>query len=349
MTMGPVAAVQQGSPAQRAVINVGDRIEGLNGEPIDNPLTLPQQLRRLAGQTVTLDVVREGAETAESISVELREPNMMQMGAGLGKPVAAESLGAAFYIESTIQDVAQDSPAQQAGLLPGDVIERVEFIPASPEDAATESKLFGPAEPIDLKEESRGWPFVQERMQLSLPSTKVKVTVDRSGSPQTFEVAMDSMDGWNVSDRGLILMKDKEVHRVQDWGEAWSLGLRETTESIQQVYFILFRLVTGQMSPTNLGGPASIATMAGMEASESTARLLIFLTLLSANLAVINFLPIPVLDGGHAMFLLYEGIFRRPVNERVAFGLTMVGFCFIVGLMLFVIGLDVWRLAGLAG
>ena len=99
----------------------------------------------------------------------------------------------------------------------------------------------------------------------------------------------------------------------------------------------------------NLGGPVSIATMAGMEASESTVRLLVFLTLLMANLAVVNFLPIPVLDGGHAMFLLYEGIFRRPVNERVAFGLTMLGFCFIIGLMLFVLGLDVWRHAGFAG
>ena len=65
--------------------------------------------------------------------------------------------------------------------------------------------------------------------------------------------------------------------------------------------------------------------MAGMEAHAGLPRLLVFLTLLSANLAVINFLPIPVLDGGHAMFLLYEGIFRRPVNERVAFGLTMAG------------------------
>ena len=125
------------------------------------------------------------------------------------------------------------------------------------------------------------------------------------------------------------------------------MGLRETTESIRQVYFILFNLITGQISPTNLGGPAAIATMAGLEANESTARLLIFLTLLSANLAVINFLPIPVLDGGHAMFLLYEGIFRRPVNDRIAFGLTMAGFCFILGLMIFVIGLDVWRLSGL--
>jgi len=63
---------------------------------------------------------------------------------------------------------------------------------------------------------------------------------------------------------------------------------------------------------------------------------------------VVSLLPIPVLDGGHAVFLIYEGIFRKPLNERVAFGLTMLGFCFILGLMLFVLGLDLLRFANLA-
>ena len=71
--------------------------------------------------------------------------------------------------------------------------------------------------------------------------------------------------------------------------------------------------------------------------------MLIFLTLLSANLAVLNFLPIPVLDGGHMMFLAYEGLMGKPVNERIAFGLTLLGLSFIVGLMVYVIGLDVYR------
>jgi regulator of sigma E protease len=69
--------------------------------------------------------------------------------------------------------------------------------------------------------------------------------------------------------------------------------------------------------------------------------------MLSANLAVLNFLPIPVLDGGHVVFLLYEGIFRKPPNERVAFGLTMAGLCLILGLMVFVLGLDITRIHNL--
>ena len=62
--------------------------------------------------------------------------------------------------------------------------------------------------------------------------------------------------------------------------------------------------------------------------------------MLSANLAVINFLPIPLLDGGHMVFLAYEGLRRRPASEKFVVALHTVGFVFIVSLMLFVIALD---------
>ena len=92
-----------------------------------------------------------------------------------------------------------------------------------------------------------------------------------------------------------------------------------------------------------MGGPVAIAQAAFYQADRGPAELLIFLAMLSANLAVINFLPIPLLDGGHMVFLLYEGIRGRPANERVVLALHMAGFVFIIGLMLFVIGLDIQR------
>jgi regulator of sigma E protease len=67
---------------------------------------------------------------------------------------------------------------------------------------------------------------------------------------------------------------------------------------------------------------------------------LLFLTLLSANLAVINFLPIPVLDGGHFVFLAYEGIRGKPADERVQMVLSYIGLIFIVALMAWAFGLD---------
>jgi len=68
------------------------------------------------------------------------------------------------------------------------------------------------------------------------------------------------------------------------------------------------------------------------------------LTLLSANLAVLNLLPIPLLDGGHLIFLAYEGIRGKPADERVQIGLSILGFVFLIGLMLFAIGMDFLRL-----
>jgi len=66
--------------------------------------------------------------------------------------------------------------------------------------------------------------------------------------------------------------------------------------------------------------------------------------MLSANLAVLNFLPIPVLDGGHMLFLLYEGIRGKPADERLQLALTYAGLFFILALMIFVLGLDINRL-----
>jgi regulator of sigma E protease len=86
--------------------------------------------------------------------------------------------------------------------------------------------------------------------------------------------------------------------------------------------------------------------VATSEASAGTSRLLLFLTMLSANLAIVNFLPIPVLDGGHIMFLLYEGILRRPVTERVQILLSYGGLFLLLCLMAFVLLLDFSRITG---
>ncbi len=84
----------------------------------------------------------------------------------------------------------------------------------------------------------------------------------------------------------------------------------------------------------------AIAGGAAEAARLGAAQLLLFLTMLGANLAVINFLPIPVLDGGHIVFLLLEGILRRPVKESVVVAFQFIGFILLISLMLFVIGLD---------
>ncbi|MGB6045508.1 MAG: site-2 protease family protein, partial [Pirellulales bacterium] len=131
--------------------------------------------------------------------------------------------------------------------------------------------------------------------------------------------------------------------RAESFSEALSWGAWETRYWMMAVFRFLDRLISGDVSWKMLGGPGTIAYAAGASAKEGPASLLIFLTLLSANLAVVNFLPIPVLDGGHMVFLLMEAVFRRPVSEKIVIPLTYAGLALILCLMAVVIGLDVDR------
>ena len=76
-------------------------------------------------------------------------------------------------------------------------------------------------------------------------------------------------------------------------------------------------------------------------AMEGPGRFLVFLAFISVNLAIVNFLPIPVLDGGHAAFLIWEGVTGKPVNEQTQYIATLIGFAFLITLMLFVFSLDI--------
>jgi regulator of sigma E protease len=150
-------------------------------------------------------------------------------------------------------------------------------------------------------------------------------------------------DNYFISTRGIKLTPLQHYYQSASWIDAFKNGALQTWSGGQQVWKFLGKLVRRELSPRNLGGPGIITYAATSEASQGPSRLLLFLTLLSVNLAIVNFLPLPVLDGGHMMFLAYEGLFRRPVNEKVQLVLTYAGLFMILGLMLFVIFLDVER------
>ncbi len=172
------------------------------------------------------------------------------------------------------------------------------------------------------------------------PGTRCVLTTD-DGS--TVELEPVAASDWFNPDRGFYLDPESIEIRAQSVGQAIGMGIREAYDSVGQVYRFLRNLGT-QISLRGLGGPVAIAQQAGQAASQGFAELLLFLTMLSANLAVINFLPIPVLDGGHMVFLIFEGILKRPVNERVVIAFHYVGFLFIISLMVFVFSLDILRL-----
>ncbi len=96
----------------------------------------------------------------------------------------------------------------------------------------------------------------------------------------------------------------------------------------------------------SVSGPVGIAALTGKFAAQGILALLQFTAILSINLAILNFLPIPALDGGRGVFLIYEGIFRKPVNRRVEAIAHNVAFIVLIALVLLITVRDVWRLIG---
>ncbi len=173
-----------------------------------------------------------------------------------------------------------------------------------------------------------------------LPGTTVEFTWKRGDKEMTGKAAPVEDKDWLNSQRGWILQPAMFVQTAADFSEAWRWGAKETVDSTLLVYRTLHSVGTNQISIRNFSGPWGIIKMALMQAREGFGNLLIFLTLLSANLAVINFLPIPLLDGGHMALLIYEGIRGKPADERVQEVLTWIGLIFILALTIFVFGLD---------
>jgi regulator of sigma E protease len=100
----------------------------------------------------------------------------------------------------------------------------------------------------------------------------------------------------------------------------------------------------GVISPRTLGGPILIAQMAGAQVKEGIVPFVLFMALLSINLAVLNLLPIPVLDGGHLMFYLIEAVRGKAVSIKTREWGQQIGFILLVMLMIFVIMMDIDRL-----
>ena len=120
---------------------------------------------------------------------------------------------------------------------------------------------------------------------------------------------------------------------ASSWTQALQRGVSEIRRGIGDVLEFLQLIVTGKAF-NYIGGPGTIAMQATSAASQGISPLLMFLTLLSANLAVVNFLPVPALDGGHMVFLAAEAITGKPVNEELQAKLTIGGIIALLCLMI---------------
>jgi len=344
MEMGEVTAVQAGSPAEQANVQPGDLLTQIDGQPVGDPMTLAARLRRRAGETVVLTVEREGATEPLEMPVTLRQAEWYEQPLAKGDPMSAPALGIAYRVLRRVHATLDDSPAAAEGLRPGDLITSARFIPPPAGEDEPEALAMQQREvTLPFGKDESNWPVLISMLQQTLPGTRVELTWTRQDEPHTATLATYADVDWPNPDRGFLFEPAYFYQEAGSLGEAIRLGGEETINATLLVYRFLQKLGT-QVSPKALGGPVSIFIVAQRAAEQSTAELLIFLTVLSANLAVINFLPIPLLDGGHMVLLAWEGIRGKPADERIQILLTYIGLIFILGLMLWVIGLDIQRL-----
>jgi regulator of sigma E protease len=346
MQMGPIVAVQADSPAEKAGLLRGDVIVSIDGEPVGDPMTLPDRLRRLAGKQQHVQMKVQGREDLQPRSVEvgLQPVDSFDSLRMPYSPMSAPALGIAYKVPSRVEEVLPGGPAAKAGIKPGDVVVQAVLIPPGKErlkELGLEKfadEISPKSMEIDLKPGNATWPYLMNVIQEIPPGTQVQLLLESGG-----KVTLNPVQAadWFNPDRGFVFQALEVRRQADSFTDAVRLGARETWASLTVVFRTVQRLLDNQVSPKALSGPIGIAQFAYDSAARGTADLLIFLTLLSANLAVLNFLPIPVLDGGHMVFLAYEGSTGNPPNERVQLTLTYLGLLLLLTLMVWVVGLDV--------
>src|SRR5438046_2045468 len=196
-------------------------------------------------------------------------------------------------MSTQVSGVEKGSPAEQAGIIKGDRIQAIDGKPVKEWEELSRAIKSSGGKVLNLQV-SRGADTVNVKVQ---PTQKEGRTVfgERKDDWIIGIGSQVSIEKGNPS-----LAVGRAVYQTYDYAKLTLMGL--------------FKMVTGDVSPRNIGGPILIAQMAGQQAQEGLGSFLAFLAVLSINLGVLNLLPIPVLDGGHLLFFLVESVIGRPVS-----------------------------------
>ena len=166
--------------------------------------------------------------------------------------------------------------------------------------------------------------------------------VDDDGVPVFLTLAAEP-EARPAATYGFNLRRKQYVYRVDGFGEAIGFGALCSWKFLQDTWVTMKRMVTRDISTKNLGGIITIGAVSYSFAESGWVKLFFFLCLLSINLAFLNVLPIPVLDGGHLFFLIVEKIKGSPVSDRVLGYSQMIGVVLILTLLVYVTYNDLAR------
>lgn len=192
------------------------------------------------------------------------------------------------------------------------------------------------------------WFDVRRALASAKPDAAINVVASYNGKDRTYALTLDRQQIQTLQDYRLTALLDLHeriiVRQTDNPITAAIWGVTETRDFILQFYVTIQRMVQGSISYQNMMGPVGIFTAGTKFADKGLDWLIWFLAMISANLAVVNFLPIPIVDGGLFMFLIIEKIKGRPLSSRTMSIAQIVGLAVILGVFLLVTYQDIARL-----
>ncbi len=321
-----IIGLRSGVPLlDRLDLRRGDVLIGVDGAPF---LSGDIEVLRRGPPEVRLHIARGDARLTLQQTVTAEERGLLADNIALGAD------------ESLMLAPQPDGAAFAAGLRAGDRVVQVDGKPVRNWDELKESVQEGTGKPLQLllvrPADVVPMSFWEARELAGaaalLPGDSVELVITPR-RPVAFDYGFATA----------VPFVREEV-RADDLGHALKLGTVCSLDLIKQLYVTLKRLVTGDVGAKNLGGIIRISQVSYDAAQRGPSWFWYFLALLSLNLAFVNLLPIPVLDGGHLLFLLIERVKGSPVSTRVLGYSQVLGLVFVLLLVLFVTYNDILRL-----
>lgn len=310
-----VGNVLDDSPAMEAGLLIGDDITGVDGNPVETwggiiGFLVPEEMRETESTpAVTLQVSRDG----QSLDLEIQPV--------FDKESGFWSVGVDPW-NTMVGLVQKSSPAARLGLEKGDNIRTV-----NGQDVTTFNQIAG--------------------IINNLPGEEVAMIWERDGVSMNGVVIPELKEVEPGKSVGRIFFEPFYADEGVSFKEALGLGYQKTASTITITLGFFTQFFERKLGLDAVGGPIRIGQAAGEYLRWSFSHLLYFIAFFSVNLFLLNLMPIPVLDGGHVLFLIFE-VLRggKPVPERLQAIATQMGLIILLLFMTFVIVLDVWKVTG---
>ena len=225
------------------------------------------------------------------------------------------------WVEARVGRVTEGSAADRAAILSGDLVTSVAAVPVA------------------------SWTDMVREIS-ARPGERVEIGVLRDGTPLLRVAELEVVED-GEGERGRLGVYQPTVHVSAGLGEAVAHGVAETNRITRLILGFLRDLVTLNVSPRDVGSIGTIAVASGDAASRGMAEFLEFMALFSVNLAILNMLPIPVLDGGHMVFLGLELVRGQKLTVKQRIRWSQVGLWVVIAIMVWALGNDLLRFLGL--